>query len=395
MDEGVSIIILVYNGGEIFSRCLAGIKNQEFPGKIDLVIIDSGSTDGSVEVARRAGAKVACIENKDFHHARTRNNALSLAEFEKIVYLVQDAIPVSTKWLSQLCAALDQEATASVSIRQIPHADADAMGRFEVEFHSEYLGNKPYLKNVESPDAFNNLSYADALHKIRHDNVCAIYRRNLLERYPFPDINFAEDMAWAHAMLLRGYKILYDPRITIKHSHNRQPEYRFKRSIVNAIACARIMERVPEDISYLSATDLICLKNHLQKYSNDLKKRWDVKGRFHTHKIKIASYNMMARKYVLLLHKVYGLLRRKIFRLEKNTNFVRLQQTCSNHISLVTSMITERYSLSSFNDYAYCVDQITATTLGCLYGELYASYMLNGGVPREVEDLVRPYLEGV
>jgi glycosyltransferase involved in cell wall biosynthesis len=392
MGKDVSIIIPVYNGGETFSRCLAGIKDQDFPGKIDLVIVDSGSTDGSVEVSKRAGAKVSCIENKDFHHSRTRNSALQLTEFEKIVYLVQDAIPVSTKWLSQLCAALDQEDVASVSVRQIPHVDADAFSRFEVEFHGKYLGNKPYLKYVESPDKFNNLSYDDALHKIRHDNVCSIYRRNLLERYPFPDVEFAEDMAWAHAMLLRGYKILYDPRIIIRHSHNRPPEYRFRRSIVDSIACAKILGMVKEDISYLSVTDLSDIKDNIENFSSDLKKKLVVQTGLCLQNIDIAHYYLMARKYILFLKKVRHLLNKIMYQSEKDCHSLRLQQAYCNRIRFVISMITAGYTLSSAYDRMYCIDQITATALGMLYGELYSGHMLKGVVPREVEDLVRPYL---
>ncbi|MBC7962540.1 MAG: glycosyltransferase family 2 protein, partial [Steroidobacteraceae bacterium] len=246
MGDDVSIIIPVYNGGDTFIRCLDAIKSQEFSGDIDIVIVDSGSTDGSIEVAKRAGARVSCIENKDFHHSRTRNSALQLARFEKIVYLVQDAIPVSSKWLSQLCESLDQEDVASVSVLQVPHADAEVTARYEVEHHGEYMGEKPHIQYVESPDKFSTLSYDDALYTIRHDNVCSIYRRDLLEQHPFPDIEYAEDMAWAHTILLHGYKILYNPRIAVRHSHNRPPEYRFKRSMVNSIACAKILGRVKE-----------------------------------------------------------------------------------------------------------------------------------------------------
>jgi len=395
MGEGVSIIIPVYNGGETFCRCLASIKKQDFSDKIDLVIVDSGSTDESVEVAIRAGAKVSCIENKDFHHSRTRNNALQLAEFEKIVYLVQDAIPVSTKWLSQLCAALDQEDCASVSVRQIPHADADAMARFEVEFHGKYLGDEPYLKYVKSPDKFDNLSYDEALHTIRHDNVCSIYRRNLLERYPFPEVEFAEDMAWAHAMLLRGYKILYDPRIIIRHSHNRPPEYRLKRSVVNSIACAKILSRVKEDISYLSVTDLVAIKDNIEKYSNDLKRKLVVQNGSYLKNIDIAHYYLMLRKYIPFLKKVRHLLSKTMHQSAKDCHALRLQQANCDHIRFVMSMITIDYALSSVNDYTYYIDQITAAVIGRLYGELYSGHMLKRVVPRDVDDLVRPYLGGV
>ncbi len=395
MDEGVSIIILTYNGAETFSRCLNGIKSQEFSGSIDLIVVDSGSTDGSVEVAKSAGANVTCIENKDFHHSRTRNSALHLAQFEKIVYLVQDAVPVSTKWLSQLCSALDEDNVVSASGRQIPHDDADTTARFEVEFHGEYLGDKPYLKYVESLDKFADLSYDDALHTIRHDNVCSIYRRNLLKRYPFPDVDFAEDMAWAHAMLLRGYKILYDPRIIVRHSHNRPPEYRFNRAIANSIACAKILGRIKEDISYLSVADVVRLHDNLNNYAKDLKKQWAGKPAVSSHKIDIAHYYLLARKYVPFLKKVLQFLQKSRSRSEKNSHLLHLQQASSNHISFVMSMITGRYTVSSIEDYAYCVDQVTATTVGTLYGELYGGNTLKGTLSRDVEELILPYLQGV
>ena len=395
MSEGVSIIIPVYNGGEIFARCLESIKYQDFSGDIDLVIVDSGSTDGSVEVAERFGARVSCIENKDFHHSRTRNSALQLAKFEKVVYLVQDAIPDSTKCLSSLCEALDQEDVASVSIRQIPHVDADAYARFEIEFHSDYLGDKPHLKSVGSLDKFSNLSYDDALHTIRHDNVCSIYRRDLLESCPFPDVDFAEDMAWAHAMLLRGHKILYDPRIVVRHSHNRPPEYRFKRSIVNSIACAKILGRVNEDISCLKMSEVIETRDIIMILSSELKKHFFEKPVLYKQHINVARFYYLLRKFVPVLKKIRHLSRKILFLSDNDCNPVRLQQAYGNHIRFVMSLIAERYSLSSYDDYSYCVDQITASTLGRFYGEFYSGHMLKGAVPREVEDLVQPYRQGV
>ena len=395
MTEGVSIIIPTYNGGETFRRCLDGIKSQEFFGHIDIVVVDSGSSDGSVELARDAGAKVSCIENKNFHHSKTRNSALKLAQFEKIVFLVQDAIPVSPQWLSQLCAALDEEDVASVSCRQIPHTDAEVSARFEVEFHGEYLGTEPYLKYIESPDTFVDLPYDDALHLIRHDNVCSIYRRHLLERFPFPDVEFGEDMAWAHAMILRGHKILYDPRICVRHSHNRPPEYRFKRSIASSRASAEILGRVKEDITYLSVSDLINISENFRIFSNDLKKQWPVRSGLYSPKIDLAHSYLKVIKFVPFLKNVYQLLKKIRRQSGKVTNSLRVQHVYTNHVCFIMSIITARYSINSVEDYAYCVDQVTANTLGMLYGELYAGYKLKGRVPREIEELFRPYLKGV
>lgn len=395
MKDGVSIIIPTYNGGEVFKKSLAMINSQNFVGEIDLVVIDSGSTDETISVAKNAGATVLTIENKEFHHSRTRNKALASAKFDKIVYLVQDALPVSEKWLSQLCAALDLEEVASVSIRQIPHEDADVSARFEVEFHGNYLGDKPYLKYIESPDEFSNLSYDDALHLIRHDNVCSIYRRNLLEQYPFPDVDFAEDMAWAHEMILRGYKILYDPRIVIMHSHNRPPEYRFKRSIVDSIACSKILGRVKEDISCLSVSDIVKIKDNILVFSTEQKKHTIVKTALLKPNIDFAHVYLRFRKFVPFFKKILRLSSKIKAQPEDAGSYNSLQQAYNNHICFIMSMISGRYSLTLVDEYSYCVDQITASTLGRVYGEFYSGHMLKGVVPPEVEDLVQSYLKGV
>lgn len=395
MGDDVSIIIPVYNGGETFIRCLDGINSQEFSGNIDIVIVDSGSTDGSIEAAKRAGARVSCIENKVFHHSRTRNSALQLAKFENIVYLVQDAVPVSAKWLSQLCESLNQEDVASVSVLQVPHPDAEVMARFEVEHHGEYMGEKPHIRYVESPDKFINLSYNDALYTIRHDNVCSIYRRKLLEQYPFPDIEYAEDMAWAHSMLLRGYKILYNPTIAVSHSHNRPPEYRFKRSMVNSIACAKILGRVIEDISYLKVSDVVETRDILLNFSTELKKQFHVKPILYQQHINIARFYFLLRKFVPILKKLRQVSRKVLFQSDNSRSPMHLQQAYSKHIRFVMSLIVSRYPLSSFDDYSYCVDQITASTIGRFYGEFYSGHMLKGAVPLEVEELVQPYRQGV
>lgn len=395
MKDGVSIIIPTYNGGEVFKKNLAMINSQNFAGEIDLVVIDSGSTDDTTSVARNAGATVLTIENKEFHHSRTRNRALASAKFDKIVYLVQDALPVSEKWLSQLCASLDLDDVASVSIRQIPHEDADVSARFEVEFHGNYLGDKPNLKYIESPDEFSNLSYDEALHLIRHDNVCSIYRRNLLEQYPFPDVDFAEDMAWAHEMILRGYKILYDPRILIMHSHNRPPEYRFKRSIVDSIACSKILGRVKDDISYLTVASLTDITDSVEEFVQKLKDELIVQAGFGFKRVDIVKYYFLVRKYVPMLKKIRKKFGKMFFESVSNDQSFQLERDYSNHIRFVMKMITGSYALSSVDDIYYCVDQVTASTLGRLYGELYSGHMIKGGVPSDVEGLVRPYLKGV
>ena len=82
MNDGISIVIPTYNGGKIFANCLEKISRQRYPGDVQLIVIDSGSTDETPALAKNAGALVKQIDQTSFHHARTRNEALDLVDYD-------------------------------------------------------------------------------------------------------------------------------------------------------------------------------------------------------------------------------------------------------------------------------------------------------------------------
>ena len=139
---GISIFIPTYNGGRVFSRCLEMIGQQDYEGQIQLIIVDSGSTDGTPELAERAGALVRRIDKNKFHHSNTRNEAVFLADFDNIVFTVQDAVPCSESWLSELEISLCETDVAAVYTDQIPHDDATPYARFDIESISRARGRE-------------------------------------------------------------------------------------------------------------------------------------------------------------------------------------------------------------------------------------------------------------
>src|SRR4029079_13339511 len=94
--------IPVMNGGADLVRCLAGIAAQEVEEEVEIVVVDSGSTDGGPERARAAGAVVHEISSEEFGHGRTRNLGVSLARGETIVFTSQDAVADDSGWLARL-----------------------------------------------------------------------------------------------------------------------------------------------------------------------------------------------------------------------------------------------------------------------------------------------------
>ncbi len=396
--EGVTIIIPTLNGGDVFAECLKKIRAQNFHGKIQLLVVDSGSTDDTLRYAEQAGAQVINIPPSDFHHARTRNFALSHAFYEHVVFMVQDALPVSEKWLSGLKKAITSNPVEAVHVQQRPHDDADAYAGAEMELIAEAWGNQPRIQNISSLQQFMELPYDEAYMTIRLDNVCAVYKTESLVKRPFPNLEFAEDLAWGYDTILSGGSILYRPDISVKHSHNRPPEYRMKREIVNSIVLAKIINRVREDLSYISLMDLILLSAHFQDYTRSF---------FYCSIPPEASRVEKQQPFQNIVDSVFerysikNQLKRLLavgFRKRKEIADLRLAGVLNNmkaHMKYEFSLIKDRKVTLSTEQTGSIVNIIAARILGRLYGETYAGKMLNNSLDHDFENFIRPFRGGV
>ncbi|MCD6293684.1 MAG: glycosyltransferase family 2 protein [Deltaproteobacteria bacterium] len=394
MENGVSIIIPTCNGGQIFSQCLSGLKRQDYAGPLQLIIVDSGSTDKTVELAMKAGAEVQRIDPKQFHHARTRNEALSLANHEKIVFTVQDAIPCSDIWLTSLVHALDDYPVAAVYTAQIPHDDATPYARFEIESINEARGHDPVIQETESLESYAEMPYNRAYRMIGLDNVCAIYRKDRLLREPFPEVDFAEDMAWAQKSLLMGHKILYNPRIQMKHSHNRPPQYAFCRQIINSFWCAKIMGRVEDDLSFLEVGDLKSLTGGALSFvssllSNIFSDEPEYPGGKSLLREILGKYPQDNWVKRFLVGRIYRRQKPMPERVKK------LAGNMETGIGTLFHLIRGKYHMKDEKKQMLLLDQIVANVMGRAYGEVYASRLLKDNISPSLESLMRPFFHGV
>ena len=398
MKEGISLIIPTYNGGQVFAKCLEMIGQQDYGGKIQLVVVDSGSTDGTIELAERAGALIKKIDRRTFHHAHTRNEAVLLANFNSIVFTVQDAIPCSTSWLSALERSLCETGVAAVYTDQIPHDDVTPYSRFEIESISKARGGKQKIQKIESLQRFNEMPYEEAYRSIGLDNVCAIYRKELLINIPFPEVGFAEDIAWAFKNMPMGYKILYQPDIKVKHSHDRSPEYAFNRQVVNSFWCAKIMNRVRDDMSFLTIEDLMALTNRVRRFVNrlgsDILEKNEALDKRHEKSFQV--FNRIQKKYSLRN-------RAKCFLADKflknsNPQFPEvkaIEQQSEEGIRHVLKLVEREYQVTDEQELIEVLEQCAANTLGRIYGETYASYVLSRRTSPQLERFFKPYLRGI
>ncbi len=363
-----------------------------------MIVIDSDSTDGTPDLAQKAGAVVKRIGRKEFHHAGTRNAALPLARYDSVIFMVQDAVPCSRKWLSDLEEALSENDVVAAYTDQIPNDDAGIYARFEIESISKARGEKPVIQYIESPEAFKTMPYDRAYRTIGLDNVCAIYKKESLLKIPFPDVGFAEDLAWAFKNLLAGNRIIYQPHIKVKHSHNRKPEYGFNRQVINSYWCARIMKRVKDDLSFVTIRDLMLLTGRFERFCNrvlsDGLSGNQTRGDGGKNSIRVIGkvlkrYSVKNRAAMFVFHNFLRDSKPLCNRVEK------IERQAGEDVRHSLSLIKENYPVRSEEELLGVLEQIAANVLGRIYGEVYASCMLAERRSPRLEDFIRPYLNGV
>ncbi|HMA27246.1 MAG: glycosyltransferase family 2 protein [Solirubrobacterales bacterium] len=206
----ISVIIPVRNGGEGLRRCLAAIEAQRVEGDVEIVVVDSSSTDGSAELARSSGALVHVIPVEEFNHGATRNLGAELASGETLVFTSQDAVALDDDWLAKLIAPLSDDRVAGVYGRQLPHPGATPPERYFLDF---LYGPGARVQEAANP---TELTMETTL----FSDVNAAIPRAVFERFPFADdIIMSEDQEWARRVLLAGQRVVYVPGAAVRHSH--------------------------------------------------------------------------------------------------------------------------------------------------------------------------------
>lgn len=217
-----SVIIPTKNPGAIFKQVLARVLEQDTPWSFEVIVIDSGSNDGTVEFAQsQSDVQVISIPPKDFGHGRTRNFAISKSTGEFAVLLTHDALPAETTWLHELVSAVDQQPTIAGAFgRHIAYSDASIYTQKEIDQHfAGFLAHPTIVSRDTDPVRFtNDQGWRQFLHYYSDNNSCL--RRSVWEQIPYPDVEFAEDQIWARNIIDAGWAKAYAQNAAVYHSHD-------------------------------------------------------------------------------------------------------------------------------------------------------------------------------
>ncbi|MBW8305986.1 MAG: glycosyltransferase [Thiobacillus sp.] len=226
-----SIVIPTKNGGELFRHAIEQLQRQRLWSQSELIVVDSGSTDDTVDLARAAGAKVYEIPAEKFNHGATRDFGIAHASCEYVILMVQDAIPRDLDLLGNILRPFEDPEVVGVYARQIPQPDADLLTKRNLNNWLTGRADRE-VRKMESIEWYESLSPMAKYLFCNFDNVCSAIRKVVWEKNKFGKINFGEDIDWAERVLRSGYKIAYEPSSAVIHSHDRPLSYEYKRTYV-------------------------------------------------------------------------------------------------------------------------------------------------------------------
>ncbi|MGH2959821.1 MAG: glycosyltransferase, partial [Solirubrobacterales bacterium] len=216
----ISVVIPVLNGAELLDEVLSAVTGQVIDEPFEVLVIDSGSTDGSLEiVAAHAGVRLIEIDKSEFGHGRTRNLGVQNTTGELIAFLTQDATPASEHWLAAYRDAF--RLAPNVGAAFGPHLArpgvSPIMARLLRDHFAQFGGEdgQPVLTDADGPIFLSN------------SNSCIA--RAAWEKTPFRDIAYAEDQAFGVDILRNGWLKAYVPGAAANHSHDYGMAESFKR----------------------------------------------------------------------------------------------------------------------------------------------------------------------
>jgi glycosyltransferase involved in cell wall biosynthesis len=257
MKPDVTVVIPTLNGARGLARCLAAL-NEQLPGpNLEVIVVDDGSSDDSVDVARRYGATVISHpENRGV--AAARNTGARAATADIVAYMDDDCEP-EPDWAFQLCSLFSTCGTGVVAVggRLIPHVPPS--------FLAGYLARHNPLAPVElNISLSNSVLYRFALYLKRQwstttstgrRDVYSIVGANMaFRRTSFEIAQFDErlrfgpeelDICLQLVRLVHGARVIFEPAVGVKHHFKPGLRDTFRRSRAYGLGAARLYRKWP------------------------------------------------------------------------------------------------------------------------------------------------------
>lgn len=205
----VGVLIPTYQAEKHLYFCLSPLLKSKLNPKI--LIIDSTSTDNTINIAKNMGIPYKVIPSKTFNHGLTREQGRKLLNTDIVVMMTQDAYPTHPEFLERLIQPIiSGEASVSYA-RQLPYDESGPLGSFAREYNYPAVS---HIRELRDAPFYGPYTFFCS-------NSCAAYSNAALNEIGgFPKVLFGEDTVAVAKLLHGGHRIAYVAESRVKHSHD-------------------------------------------------------------------------------------------------------------------------------------------------------------------------------
>lgn len=217
-NPSLGVVIVTHHAKEHLPHCLPPLLNS--PLKPRVLVSNSSSHDGTVELAEKMGAETLIIPRRMFNHGKTRELARRYLNTDIIVMMTPDAYAVDSQMLGHLVAPLIKKKAAVSYARQIPHAGAGFFSSFARDFN---YPSKSHFRTLEDLPTYGVYTFFCS-------DSCAAYDNAKLESIGgFQESLLGEDTIAVARLLQAGETIAYVAEALVHHSHDYNLKQEFQR----------------------------------------------------------------------------------------------------------------------------------------------------------------------
>ena len=227
-------MIPTLNAGKELEELLTKLEQQTLM-PTEILVIDSSSEDDTLQIAKKhAGIRTYSVSREAFNHGGTRDQAFSMTTGETVVFMTQDAMPVSNGLIERLIMPLREEKTVAAYARQLPKPEASCRESRIRAFNYPPRSERHTLKDLPEK----------GIKTFFLSDVCAAYRRQEYEALGGfeKDVLSNEDMLYAARAIRAGYTVAYAADAEVLHSHNLSLKEQYRRNWVQGYEIERHRE---------------------------------------------------------------------------------------------------------------------------------------------------------
>ena len=221
----IGVALITHNAKHHLPHCLPPLLGSSLRPKV--LVVNSSSSDGTCEEAKKLGAEVLLVSRASFNHGSTRDLARRALGTEIVVMMTPDAYAATDDLLEKLIAPLIEKKASVSYARQLPHKNAPFFEAFPRHFNYPEKSQLRSLSDVKEHGVYTFFC----------SNSCAAYVNEALEEVGgFPSVLLGEDTVVVSRLLHLGHKIAYVSDAKVHHSHDYSLIQEFKRSFDTGLA---------------------------------------------------------------------------------------------------------------------------------------------------------------